>query len=245
MNCSSYDIDFPNNACELDQNEEYIILKDGHTKEKVFLHDYQKFYEIPGLYEEILYKRLQCCSPQTLCDMLRKALDEHGGLNAPLTVLDFGAGNGVAGESLKDEIGCETIVGVDILDQAKEAALRDRPELYDDYFVADFANMEATEKNKLESYDFNALMTVAALGYDHIGTEAFLNAFDMVSEDAWVVFNIKDRFLTEDDDTGFRETVRSLVRDRMRVFESERYVHRMSMADEPLHYVGIVGKKDE
>jgi predicted TPR repeat methyltransferase len=241
----NYNITFPRNACDLDQNEEYIILKDGDSKKKVLLHDYRGFYEIPGLYEEVLYQRLKCCSPQMLCTLLNKAMDDHKGRQEPLRVLDFGAGNGAAGENLKEQIGCETIVGVDILDQAKEAALRDRPELYDDYIVADFTGLDAPEKSKLETYDFNALLTVAALGYDHIGTEAFLNAFDMVSEDAWVIFNIKDRFLSEDDTTGFKDTVHSLMQDRLHVLESERYVHRLSIFDEPLHYIGIVGKKNE
>jgi predicted TPR repeat methyltransferase len=244
MDLHRYNIDFPKNA-GLDQNEEYIILKDRDSPEKIFLHDYQKFYEIPGLYEEVLYQRLKCCSPQILCTLLDKAMDCHEGRQEPLKVLDFGAGNGVAGETLKEQIGCETIVGVDILDQAKAAALRDRPELYDDYIVADFTDLEVPKKSGLETYDFNALMTVAALGYDHIGTQAFLNAFDMVSEEAWVVFNIKDRFLSQDDTTGFRDTVRSLMQDRLHVLESQRYVHRLSISDEPLHYIGIVGKKNE
>jgi predicted TPR repeat methyltransferase len=245
MDCTSYDISYPRNACELDQNEEYIILKNGLSYEKILLHDYRKLYKFPGLYEEILYRRLQCGSPQMLCGLLSKALDHNGGWNDHLRVLDFGAGNGMAGECLKKGIGCETIVGVDILKQAKEAAFRDRPDLYDDYIVADFMNIEDVKKSKLERYDLNVLMTVAALGYDHISNEAFLKAFDVVSKDAWVVFNIKDRFLSEKDDTGFRETVQSLVQRRLQVFESKRYVHRLSMAYEPLYYIGIVGKKNE
>jgi hypothetical protein len=151
----------------------------------------------------------------------------------------------VAGERLKQNVGCETIVGVDIISEAREAALRDRSELYDDYLVADFTDLDDKEKDILEAYDFNALFSVAALGYDHIGTEAFLNAFDIVSEDAWIAFNIKDRFLSEDDSTGFRETMRDLVQERLQIIEFERYVHRFSISEEPLYYIGVVGKKIE
>jgi predicted TPR repeat methyltransferase len=246
MDCRNYHITFPENACDLDQDEEYIILKGGDGREKVFLHDYQKIYAIPGLYEAVLYKRLKCRSPKMLCKLLGKAMQNHNGHQSePLRVLDLGAGNGVAGENLKDQFRCETMVGVDVLDEAKEAARRDRPELYDDYMVYDFTNLDSQEKATLEAYDFNALLSVAALGYDHIGTEAFLNAFDLVSANAWVAFNIKDLFISEDDSTGFRETIRSLMQDRLYVFESERYVHRLSIANEPLHYIGIVGKKNE
>jgi predicted TPR repeat methyltransferase len=246
MGCHDYDITFPDNACGLDQDEEYIILKEGNGREKVFLHDYQNIYTIPGLYEAVLYKRLKCRSPEMLCTLLGKAMQNHDDhQREPLRVLDFGAGNGVAGQNLKIEFRCKTMVGVDILDEAKEAALRDRPELYDEYMVSDFTDLDSQEKATLEAYNFNTLLSVAALGYDHIGTKAFLNAFDLVSANAWVAFNIKDLFLSNKDSTGFRETIRSLMQDRLHVFELERYVHRLSIAEEPLHYIGVVGKKNE
>lgn len=192
-----------------------------------------------------MYKRLKCCSPQMLCAMLDKAMESNEEALGPLRVLDFGAGNGVAGDHLKEAFGCETLVGVDIVNEAREAASGDRPDLYDDYLIADSTALNSREKDKLKSYDFNTLLSVAALGYDHIGTEAFVNAFDLVADDAWVAFNIKDRFLGEEDDTGFYEIVEELVRERMQVLESRRYVHRYSITEKPLHYVGIVGIKTE
>ena len=245
MDCHTYDIIIPKDSCDLDQDEEYVTLKNGNETEKILLHDYEKVYQIPGLYEKVLYDRLKCCSPHMLCRLMDKAMETHPVDNETLRVLDFGAGNGVAGETLKEEIGCDTIVGVDILPEAKQAALRDRPDLYDEYMVADFTNLDSAEKEKLTEYDFNALLSVAALGYDHIGTQAFLTAFEMVSDDAWVAFNIKDRFLTEADDTGFKDTIQTLMDDRLEVFASKRYVHRLSITDEELYYVGIVGKKNE
>jgi predicted TPR repeat methyltransferase len=244
MDHDAYEIAFPQNAQDLDQNEEFIILLAEQRYEKVMLHDYQRFFEIPGLYEEV-YKRLQCCSPQMLCGLLNKAMDTRENDTDSLRVLDFGAGNGMAGERLKENVGCETIVGVDIISEAKEAALRDRSELYDDYLVADFTDLDKKEKGILESYDFNTLFSVAALGYDDIGTEAFINAFDIVSDDAWIAFNIKDRFLSEDDSSGFRDTIQDLVQERLHIIESKRYVHRLSICEEPLYYVGVVGKKSE
>ncbi|WP_419658697.1 hypothetical protein Dvar_75360 [Desulfosarcina variabilis str. Montpellier] len=244
MDQDAYEIAFPDNAQDLDQNEEFIILQAEKGHEKVMLHDYQRFFEVPGLYEEV-YKRLKCCSPQMLCGLLNKAMDAHENDSDALRVLDFGAGNGVAGERLKENVGCETIVGVDIIEEAKEAALRDRSKLYDDYLVADFTDLDKKEKDILESYDFNTLFSVAALGYDHIGTEAFLNAFEIVSEDAWIAFNIKDRFLSEEDSSGFRDTIRDLVQERLHIIESQRYVHRLSICEEPLYYIGVVGKKTE
>jgi predicted TPR repeat methyltransferase len=245
MDCHCYDITYPTHAHQLDQNEEYVTLVSDDEHKKVLLHDYEQIYEIPGLYEEVLYNHLKCCSPQKLCSLLNTALSEEENTEPPLRVLDFGAGNGVAGEQIKEHIGCETIVGVDILEKAKKAALRDRPVLYDDYIVADFTNLNDQKRGELEAFEFNTLFSVAALGYDHIGTQAFLNAFDLVSDDAWVVFNIKDLFLSEEDSTGFRTTIETLIDQRLNVYASQRYVHRYSIADEPLYYVGIVGKKQE
>ena len=245
MDCHTYDIIIPKDSCDLDQDEEYVFLKKGDETEKILLHDYEKVYQIPGLYEEVLYDRLKCCSPQMLCRLMGKAMEDQPVQTDDLRVLDFGAGNGVAGEILKEEIGCETLVGVDILPEAKNAALRNRPDIYDDYLVADFMNLDSAKKETLADYDFNFLLSVAALGYDHIGTQAFLTAFEMVSDDAWVAFNIKDRFLSEEDDTGFKNTIQTLMDDHLDVFESKRYVHRLSVADEELYYVGIVGKKNE
>lgn len=238
-----YDIAYPDDAAQLDQDEEYVTLVSDDENKTILLHDYQQVFEIPGLYEEVLYERLKCSSPRKLCDMFDSALASEKQDNAPLRVLDFGAGNGVAGEQFKTHIGCDTLVGVDILPEARNAALRDRPVLYDDYLVADFTGLEAATREKLTDYKFNTLFSVAALGYDHIGTEAFLNAFDLVSDDAWVAFNIKDRFLSETDSTGFKKTIEVLVEDRLDVLARQRYVHRLSLAGDPLYYVGIVGKK--
>ena len=41
------------------------------------------------------------------------------------------------------------------------------------------------------------------------------------------------------------EDALKLVRERMQVLESRRYVHRYSITEKPLHYVGIIGKKTE
>ena len=107
----------------------------------------------------------------------------------------------------------------------------------------DFCRLEEGEEEQLKKWDFNALITVAALGYDHIGTRAFVNAFNFLEDDAWVAFNIKDRFLSEEDDSGFHQLLSPMLGDGLSVLQNERYCHRFSMAGEPLHYQAIVGKK--
>jgi predicted TPR repeat methyltransferase len=247
MKCSDYEVRFPDAECRLDQDEEWITIVSENRSEKIRLHDYEKFYSVPGLYEEVLYERLKCNSPEVVCTLLKEEIErseeEEEEEEERLRVLDFGAGNGMVGECLKEKIGCDTIVGVDIIEEALEATHRDRPGLYDDYYVMDFCQLEEREEKQLKKWDFNALVTVAALGYDHICTRAFLNAFKLLEGHSWIAFNIKDRFLSEEDDSGFKQLLGTMMGDGLSVLQNERYCHRLSLAGEPLHYHAIVGRK--
>lgn len=242
MNCIDYKLKYPETECQLDQDEEWIILISEGRSEKIRLHDYEKFYKVPGLYEEVLYDRLQCSSPRVVCSMLKKEMEKSEEATE-LRVLDFGAGNGMVGECLKETIGFETLVGVDIIDEALEATHRDRPGLYDDYYVMDFCQLEEYDEERLKKWDFNALITVAALGYDHICTHAFVNAFNLLDDNTWIAFNIKDRFLSEEDDSGFNQVLGNMMDDSLSVLHNKRHCHRLSLAGDPLHYNAILGKK--
>ena len=54
-----------------------------------------------------------------------------------------------------DNIGVDSIMGIDILPEAKKATFRDRPEIYDDYLVTNLADMPKKHKIKLEGEHFN------------------------------------------------------------------------------------------
>ena len=47
------------------------------------------------------------------------------------------------------------------------------------------------------------LICVAALGFGDIPPEAFMAAFEQVTEGGWVAFCIKDEFISEEDRSGF------------------------------------------
>jgi predicted TPR repeat methyltransferase len=234
-------INFPKNADRLDQDEEWILLTSEDQRKKVRLHDYGEIYNIPGLYEEVVYTRLKCDSPRIICSMLQKELDVAG--PEALRVLDFGAGNGMVGECLDEKIGCEALVGIDIIPEAVSATRRDRPGLYDDYYVMDLCDIGKDEEDLLAKWRFNTLVTIAALGYGDIPSRAFVNAFNLLEDGSWIAFNIKDRFLSEEDGSGFKETLDDMFDHCLQILQSERYCHRLSMSGEPLNYVGIVGRK--
>jgi hypothetical protein len=139
MNCIDYKIKYPETEYQLDQDKEWILLVSEGRSEKIRLHDYEKFYKVPGLYEEVL----------------------------------------------------------------------------------------------------------AALGYNHICTSAFVNAFNLLDDETWVAFNIKDRFLSEEDDSGFGQILGAMMDESLSVRQNKRYCHRLSLTGEPLHYNAIVGKKEK
>ena len=62
-------------------------------------------------------------------------------LVGPLTILDVAAGNGIVGaeirKQLAEEPGIRKLIGTDLLESARSAALRDRPNVYDAYVAAD------------------------------------------------------------------------------------------------------------
>jgi len=237
-----YKIIIPELKHQLGQDEEYIILDFGNRRQKVRLHDYGAIYKIPGLYEEIFYNRLKCNSPKVICDMLSDELEKSGDNIGDCRVLDFGAGNGMVGEQIKER-GADLVVGVDILSEAQNALDRDRAGVYDDYYVMDLSQFDGKEVEKLKQYDFNVLITVAALGFNDIPARAFLSAFSLIEEDSWIAFNIKDRFLTNEDNTGYKEVIKSISEDAFSIYQRKRYCHRLSLSGKKLNYIGIAGKK--
>ena len=242
MQDSSYEVIIPDLDHRLEQDEEWVTVDFGNSQEKVRLHDYGAIYRIPGLYEKIFYERLQCSSPEVICDMLSDTLEELGYGTGDLRVLDFGAGNGMAGEQLKER-GCDLIVGIDILSEAKDAVNRDRPGIYDAYYAMDLSQLDGREAEKLKQYNFNSLITVAALGFNDIPPRAFLNAFNLIRDDGWIAFNIKDRFLTNGDDTGYKDTIEGISEGAFSVHQRKRYRHRFSLGGKELNYIAIVGRK--
>ncbi len=240
-------VEFPPESREgLDQDSEWCtVTRDGETR-RIRFHDYHEIYEIPGLYEHLFYDRLECNSPVVVRGLLEQELRRDGFDPEKLSVLDLGAGNGMVGEQLA-EMGAGTIVGVDLIEEAAAATERDRPGVYDDYVVADLTALPAEARATLESYDFNALVTVAALGFGDIPPRAFAEAYNLVAPGGWVVFNIKEHFLDGGaDQSGFSRLIARMVETGVAEQLAEKsYRHRLSTSGKPLNYVAIVARKND
>jgi len=227
-----------------DQHEETFEVKLEGELVEMRCHDYADIYALPGLYEQLFRDELECRSPVAVRDALSHALAQRDADASSLRILDVGAGNGMVAEELA-KLGPETIVGVDIIAAAAQAAWRDRPGLYGAYHVLDLTDMGEHAWSELEDIGFNCMTTVAALGFADIPPLAFANAYNLVSDGGWIAFNLKAEFLEGSDDTGFARLVRRMLNeDVLDLKIEERYRHRLSVAGDPLHYVALVGEKE-
>jgi len=219
-------------------------VEDAAGRRRIRFHDYADIFAVPGLYEQLFYEHLECCSPAVVTELLAGVVAARDSRMADLRVLDVGAGNGMVGEELR-EAGVGMVVGADILPAAAEATERDRPGVYDDYHVVDLTAPPPAAHRRLSEGRFTCLTTVAALGFGDIPPQAFARAFDYLADGALVAFTLKDRFTDETaDESGFSRLLRELsVQGRLVELESVRYRHRLSVTGEPLHYVAIVAEK--
>jgi predicted TPR repeat methyltransferase len=240
---TGFQIRFPQTDALLEQDEEWCEVLLGEEWERIRFHDYDRIYAVPGLYEAIFYDRLRCSSPQRVVGLLDDVLSDQQDPPEELRVIDLGAGNGIVGETLQS-IGVERQVGIDIIPEAREAAMRDRPGLYEHYLVANMCDLGEQEEARLLETEPNCLATVAALGFGDIPPLAFATAYNLIAPDGWVAFNIKDEFLNGHDGSGFSSLIRNMTDEGiMRMEAYRRYEHRLSICGEPLHYVAMVASK--
>jgi len=225
------------------QDQEFCIVEIDGARRKVRFHDYDEIYNIPGLYEKIFYDKLDCQSPTLMGRLLDHEVSRQGIEMEELTVLDVGAGNGIMGEVLNDA-GVDAVVGVDILSEAAEAARRDRPGVYDAYYPVDLLHLSEPVEQALEKRHFNCMTLIAALGFGDIPPSVFATAYNLVDDGGFIAFNIKEEFLDEATSSGFSSLIRRMEENGwMDMALQVRYVHRLNMLGEPLHYTGIIGRK--
>ena len=183
-------------------------------------------------------------SPSKVSSILYSTVNQTVENFSELRVLDLGAGNGMMGEELKKH-GVARLIGVDIIPEAYEATLRDRPGLYDAYYIEDFCDIDTEIKEEIQQWHLDCMVTVAALGFGDIPAKAFIEAFNIIKSEGWIAFNIKETFLDTSDDSGFSRMIRELIfSEYLDIYHIERYRHRNSIEGEPLFYFAIAGRKN-
>ncbi|MEL6813258.1 MAG: class I SAM-dependent methyltransferase [Cyanobacteria bacterium J06598_3] len=233
----------PTDANDLGQDEVTFHLIEGQHSLELRFHDYDKIYQRPGLYEQLFYDRLKCTSPKKVGEILKQTIEGSGQNFSELRVLDLGAGNGMMGEVMKS-YGVARLIGIDIIPEAKDACLRDRPSLYDEYYVADFTSLKPALIEEISDWSIDCLTSVAALGFGDIPLKAFYQALQFVETGGWVAFNIKETFLDRSDTSGFSRFIRELIFSKyLDIHHLERYRHRLSIEGVPLYYFALVAQK--
>ena len=220
---------------------EYIALRTGASDEEiVHLHDYERIYAVPGLYEHVVQDLLGCRSPQTAVDGLGRALTRLRIDPAAIVLLDLGAGTGIVGE-LAHDLGVRALVGIDSLGAARSACLRDRAHIYRDYFVGDLAAPSPELLARLRRHRPTALISAGAFGGTHAAPASLLNALALLPAGAPVAFTIDEQWMQGDGPGGFRAAVTHLVDSaQLRLLERSRFQHRLSTAGQPIYYELVV-----
>ncbi len=225
---SAFTISFPPQAAERPGDEVVDVqFADGRT-ESLRIHDYDRVYAVPGLYEEIVQHRLDCRAPAEIATLLAEAADRFGWARGDVRVLDVGAGNGVSGEA-QAALGLNPVVGVDILPEARLAALRDRPGLYDLYLSTDLRELDTDAVRDVRALAPNALACVGAMGSGHLPAGALAAALDLLTEEALFAYAV-DPGLEDPSAEAVRDLIAGLERaGGLEELERRRYRHRLTV----------------
>ena len=226
-----------------DQTEESLVVRhaDG-TTDRFRLHEYDRVYAVPGLYEEVVQRRLQSASATVLAQLLTACAADAGTPAADLAVFDLGAGNGVSGEELRAH-GVGTIVASDGIEEARDAARRDRPGLYAEYLVGDTDDLPEVP-DLIREHALNALVCAGALGLGHITADSFHRLWCVFAPGAWFSVSLHED-LAEPGGSDFGDYLAGFEarEDGGEILLREPFRHRLTMAGEPITYVAIVARK--
>jgi hypothetical protein len=217
------------------------IRHDDGRVDELRLHDYEHVYALSGVYEQIVHERLGCRSPAEIAAMLAAAVARVGWPRSAVRVLDLAAGNGVSGEALAS-LGLRPVLGTDIVPAARTAALRDRPDVYDDYLTLDLLALTQAESVGIGALAANALTCVAPVGADpsQLPAPALAAAAALLAPDALIAY-------LHDPNIGLPDVVTPDFWSRQlgpgtqaQELERRRYVHRRTVGGLPFEMEGVV-----
>ena len=237
-----FEVRIPEEVNDLLIHEEFFYLKQNGEERQIKLHDYPEMYRIPYLYQYMM-ERLQYQSHTVLSTLLINQVTQAGGNVEDLIVLEVGAGSGMVGKALVD-LGVKSITGIDIVPEAVEAAQREYPGVYENYYVEDLMNLTETTQNALTKRGFNCMVCGSALGFNHIPAEAWAQAFNVITPNGWVAFNVQKE-LWEDKSEAYFLAWHSWVEEKhlFKMTQMHDYQHRLYLDGRPLDFVAIIAAK--
>lgn len=244
MSDTDFKVRLPEDVQYKAAGEEYFFLTENGKERKIMLQDYETLYGIPGFYEHLAYNYLNYRSPSVLFSMLKAKLKQHNTPASGLRVLEIGAGSGLMGKKLK-ELGVASITAIDIIEHAANAARRDYPGIYREYFVEDMTCLSENTSKAIKNEHFNCLVCCSALS--HIPATAFTGIFNLVEPGSLVAFNILKEDWEDKRGSGF--TGRHPWVNNPEIFhlyDQKNYLHRTRTNGSAIDYVALTGiKKDQ
>lgn len=222
-------------------SERIVVYHDDGTVEEVVLSDYARVYALPGVYEQIVQQDLGCRSPAQVAQMLADALTALRWEPARTRVIDIAAGNGVSGEALR-AAGMDVVLGTDIVPAAREAALRDRPAVYDEYLTLDLTALSPDQADHLRAAHGNALTCVAPVGRHPGGVppEAITAVAALLSGEP-LVATLHDPRHGQPDPLNERFFAEQIGAEAT-LLDHERYLHRFRVTGAPYELEASVWK---
>lgn len=218
-----------------------VFFADGR-RDHMRLHEYGRMYAVPGLYEEVVQRRLECASPTVLATALVDEMARHGEGPSALRVLDVGAGNGVVGEELRRRGVKGSFVGIDNEPGAAIAAERDRPGLYVDYLFGELA--ELSVRSVVAQHNLTGLVGAGALGPGHISASCFDAAWREFPRGAWLAVTMHEDVLMSDGcELGEYIAALRAGGHNTEVIRLNRFRHRLRMSGEPIHYFVMIARR--
>jgi SAM-dependent methyltransferase len=210
--------------------EEWIEFGPDGDRTRIPFHDYGSIYAVPGLYERVFFDALGMRSTREVVRLFGEVLEAQDIDPATQRVLDFGAGNGLGGEYLRD-LGVGALVGVDLEPMARTAAHRDRPGTYDEYLVGDLGSWSEEELAALRREPPTALLVLSAIGHDHIPAPVLDRALELLAPGGLYAFAVNPAMAPDSADdagraTGYPAYLEELF-GRSDLLAERRYVHRV------------------
>jgi SAM-dependent methyltransferase len=224
-------------------DETFTVRFGSGRSERIGLHDYDRIYAIPGLYEEVVQRQLVCASPAKLAEVLLRVAALEQREPHLLRVLDLGAGNGLVGEELRAR-GVDVLAGTDSVTRAREAAGRDRPGLYASYVVADANGQPAELGSLVRELGINCIVCAGALGFDHVEAHSFTELWDLLPPGGMFALTVHEQLAKPGaSDIGDELALLRAGEAGTEIVVSERFRHRISVVGEPIHYLAIGARK--
>lgn len=165
--------------------------------------------------------------------------------------MDIAAGNGIVGAELRkqlaDKPGIRSLIGTDLLESARSAALRDRPSVYDDYIVVDLTLPQ--ESQLPMSSDVVVICAALGPGYGDLPLEAVDGAIVLLRDGGLLALTVNPRSPGLGSQPRWQSFMASVNQSGgshwgyLEEVARQRYKHRKNVQGEWIEYMALVYKK--